>query len=38
MKRKNDLYENMISYNNILSVYKRLRIVLKTKKRFIIMN
>lgn len=32
MKRKNDLYENMISYNNILSVYKKIKNSTKNKK------
>ncbi len=31
MKRKNDLYENMISYNNILSVYKKIKNSTKNK-------
>lgn len=32
MKRKNVLYENMISYNNILSVYKKIKNSTKNKK------
>ena len=32
MKRKNDLYENMFSYNNILSVYKKIKNSTKNKK------
>lgn len=32
MKRKKDLYENMISYNNILSVYKKIKNSTKNKK------
>lgn len=32
MKRKNDLYENMISYNDILSVYKKIKNSTKNKK------
>ena len=32
MKRKNVLYENMISYNNILSVYKKIKNSTKKKK------
>ena len=32
MKRKNVLYENMISYNNILSVYKKIKDSTKNKK------
>lgn len=32
MKRKNDLYENMIFYNNILSVYKKIKNSTKNKK------
>ena len=32
MKRKNVLYESMISYNNILSVYKKIKNSTKNKK------